>query len=202
MIMANKNRGKLEGLPPDQLTHKKERAEIEFHGKISKAKRPSRYEQDPYNEYQNFLYNRALSGLAVYSKEEIDKMHWEKRKRIIKVHIKSQTVINIWKQQIVNVLSNYFFTTIFPDSPLTKELTGKFGNVTDETYINKMPFKLLKITKPMIIERFIEEGILPKNFNELSPKQDASRNTNKRLRDNISHESGKHAGAGIVEVIS
>lgn len=200
--MANKKRGKLEGLPPDLLTHKKERAEIEFHGKISKARRPSRYEQDPYNEYQNFLYNRALSGLASYSKEEVEVMHWEKKKRIVKVHIKAQTVINIWKQEIVNVLSNYLFTTIFPDSPITKELTGKFGNVTDENYINKMSFKLLKITKPMIIERFIQEGVLPKNFNELTLEQDASRNSDKRLRDNPGNESGKHVGTGVAQVTS
>lgn len=200
--MANKNRGKMEGLPPDMLIHKQECGEILFHGNISKVKRPSRYEQDPYNEEQNFLYNRALSGLAVYSKEEIDAMHWEKKKRIRKVHIKAQIVINIWKQQLVNILSNHFFTSIFPDSPLTKELIEDFGNVTDETYINKMPFKLLKITKPMIIERFIQEGILPKNFNELTPKQNASRISNKRHGNNSSNEPRNNSGTRIAEVIS
>lgn len=170
--MAKKHRGKQEGLPPGQLIETRESNEIKFHGRISKAKKPSRYEQDPYNEYQNFLYNRALSGLSVYPPEELDKMFWDKKKRIIKVHRRAQTMINIWKQQIVNVLSNYVFTTIFPDSPITKELTGKFGDATDELYINKMSFKTLRITKEQVIERFIEEGILPKNFYELTPKAD------------------------------
>lgn len=200
--MAKTHRGKQGDIPPDQLLRKKERGEIEFHGRISKAKRPSRYEQDPYNEYQNFLYNRALFGLSVYPKEELETMHWDKKKRIIKVHKRAQTLVNLWKQEIVLALSNHLFTTIFPDSPITKELLGEELNGTDETYINKMSLKLLKISKEMVIERFIAEGILPKNFNELVPNQDASRDLNQRIRDNSSNESGKHIGARIAKVIS
>ena len=51
----------------------------------------------------------------------------------------------------------------------TKELLEDFGDITDELHNNKMPLKSLKITKPQVVERFILEGILPKNFNELIP---------------------------------
>ena len=32
------------------------------------------YEQDPYNSRQNFLYKRAIFGLAVYSEQEISEL--------------------------------------------------------------------------------------------------------------------------------
>ena len=160
-----------ERTPLDGPKDTSESTDLKLHGVICKGKKISRFEQDPYNEYQNFLYNRALFGLGVYTQEEAQLMHWDKKKRIIKVHKRAQTVINLWKQRIVNVLSNHLFKTVFPDSPITKELLEVFGDVTDELHINKMPLKSLKITKEQIVARFIVEGILPKNFNELKPKE-------------------------------
>lgn len=164
--MAKQNSKEVSGASLETLKSVLERKEIEFHGAISKAGRYSRYEQDPYNEYQNFLYNRALFGLSVYPKEEIDGMHYDKRKRIIKVHKRAQTLINLWKQKVIIELSNYFFTAIFPDSPITKELTESFSE-PDEIHTNKMSFRSLGIKKEQVVELFIEEGILPRNFNEI-----------------------------------
>lgn len=124
-----------------------------------------------YNEYQDFLYNRALFGLSIYSPEEQKTISWDKKKRVIKVHNKAQTVINLWKQRIVIALSNHLFKIFFPDSPITKELLEDFGDAVDETYNNKMSFKVLNITKIQIVEKFISAGILPKNFHELLPKK-------------------------------
>ena len=122
-----------------------------------------RYEY--YNDYQNFLYNRAIFGLSIYPKDEV--LNKIKMKKIIRIHKKAQTILNIWKQEIINVLSNHVFKTVFPDSPITKELLE--NNTTDELHNNKMSLKSLKITKAQVVERFIAEGILPKNFNELVP---------------------------------
>lgn len=185
--MAKQQRDKQAGVPLDRLRDKIESQEIRLHGAISKGKRPSRFEQDPYNEYQNFLYNRALFGLGVYPKEEVAVMHWDKKKRIIKVHKRAQTLINIWKQEIINVLSNHLFTTIFPGTPITKELTEKFGNATDELHVNKMPFRSLNITKVQVVEKFMSVGILPKNFNELVPKETS---LHSRLA-NVRHKESK-----------
>ena len=71
--------------------------------------KPSRFEKDPYNSYQNFLYNRALHGLSIYSQDEISKMSIEKKKRINKSHNKCQTVVNLLKQEVTNQLANDFF---------------------------------------------------------------------------------------------
>ncbi len=152
------------------------------HPTVTSGRKVSRFEQDKFNEYQNFLYNRCLFGLTVYSQEEVQVMHYDKKKRITKVHKRAQTVLNLWKQSIVQVLSNYLFQAFFPDSPITKELLEdfkyakeEFWDIDDELHINKMSLKTLKITKAQVVGRFIKEGILPKNFYELTPKLDADR---------------------------
>lgn len=131
----------------------------------------SRFEKDPYNSYQNFLYNRALHGLSIYSQDEISKMSIEKKKRINKSHNKCQTVVNLLKQEVTNQLANDFFVRWFPEMEITKSLVNYFGTTGHEDHINNMSFKLLKISKPLVIARLIETKLLPKNFNQLIPKE-------------------------------
>jgi len=131
----------------------------------------SRFEKDPYNSYQNFLYNRALHGLSIYSQDEISKMSIEKKKRINKSHNKCQTVVNLLKQEVTNQLANDFFVRWFPEMEITKSLVNYFGTTGHEDHINNMSFKLLKISKPLVIARLIETKLLPKNFNQLIPTE-------------------------------
>lgn len=133
--------------------------------------KPSRFEKDPYNSYQNFLYNRALHGLSIYSQDEISKMSIEKKKRINKSHNKCQTVVNLLKQEVTNQLANDFFVRWFPEMEITKSLVNYFGTTGHENHINNMSFKLLKISKPLVIARLIETKLLPKNFNQLIPTE-------------------------------
>ncbi len=81
---------------------------------VTKKKRYMHYERDPYNEYQNFLYKRALYGMTVYTEEDQKAMHWEKKRRIQAVHEKTQSILNLWKQQIVDKLSSHIFRIFFP----------------------------------------------------------------------------------------
>lgn len=131
----------------------------------------SRFEKDPYNSYQNFLYNRALHGLSIYSQDEVSKMSIEKKKRINKSHNKCQTVVNLLKQEVTNQLANDFFVRWFPEIEITKSLVNYFGTTGHEDHINNMSFKLLKISKPLVIARLIETKLLPKNFNQLIPTE-------------------------------
>ena len=133
----------------------------------------SRFEKDPYNAYQNFLYNRTINGLSIYSNDELSKMSNEKKKKIFKQHKKAQETINLLKQEVTNKLANDFFVQIFPDTEFTKSLINFYGIQGDVTYTNHLPFKLLKINKKMIIARLIETKLLPKNFNQLIPREDA-----------------------------
>ena len=34
------------------------------------------------NKYQHFLFKRVLHGLKVYTPEEVNKLHWDKKRRI------------------------------------------------------------------------------------------------------------------------
>lgn len=136
-----------------------------------------------YSEHQNFLYNRALYGLSIYTPEEVVIMTPEKRKKIMQIHKKTQKILNLWKQEIVNILANKFFTDVFPDMEITKCLVECYGTEGDPEYINNMSFKSLKINKEQIICYLIEKKILPKNFNELNQQEDASRIYSKRRSD-------------------
>lgn len=127
----------------------------------------------PYNSYQDFLYNRALKGLYVFSKEELSTMHWEKKKRIIKVHNKTKQLLNIWKQELSNKLFERFFKPKFVNSkaPLARDFVNLYIGETDPSIVCNISFKELGITKKQIINKLVESNILPKNFYELKPLQ-------------------------------
>jgi hypothetical protein len=126
------------------------------------------FERDPFNSYQNFLYKRALFGLSVYQKEELEKMHWDKKRRIEKVHERAQKVLNLWKQEMTNQWLGTILSTVFHHSSFVKELNEKFGSETDEQYISKVDFKSLGVSKQQVVEKLIQEKILPANFYQLT----------------------------------
>lgn len=154
-----------------------------------------------YTEHQNFLYNRALHGLSMYTPEEVIIMNPEKRKKILQIHKKTQKILNLWKQEIVNICANKLFTDIFPDMEITKCLVECYGIQGDPEYVNNMSFKLLRISKQDIIAYLIEKKILPKNFNELNQLEDAGRISNER-DTNTSANSGERLGRRTPEVLS
>jgi len=131
----------------------------------------SRFEKDPYNSYQNFLYNRALFGLSIYSQDEVSKMSIEKKKRINKSYKKCQVVVNLLKQEVTNQMANDFFVRIFPGMEITNSLVNYFGTEGHPDHVNNMSFKMLKMNKTLIITRLIEKKVLPKNFNQLIPTE-------------------------------
>lgn len=140
--------------------------DFQLYGSQINDKKYAEYEIDPYNQYQNFLYKRALFGLRMYSPEEIQQMTDVRRSRIVKLHKKAQKVLNLYKQETVNTFTNNLFIKLFPNSPITKALIGEH-NYTDSEYVNTLDFKALGITKEHIVNVLIREKILPKNFYDL-----------------------------------
>ena len=137
---------------------------LEYQGSLSKYQTQGTVQYQSRNEnlkYQNLLYERAMFGLGVYSKEEIQNMPPEKRKRILKVHKRTKRVINLWKQEIIIALSNHVFTTLFPNMPLSKELVNDFKEDPD-IHCN-IDLADLGITKKDIILKLLEEKILPRD---------------------------------------
>jgi hypothetical protein len=126
------------------------------------------YEQDKYSKYQNYLYKRALYGLKSLPKEEIEQMCDRKKRRINSVHYRAQGVLNIVKQKITIKYTNEFFKTFFSHSKFAKDII-EYEEV-DKNFKNQLNFKDLSLSKDSIVSIFIEEGILPKNFLNLTQK--------------------------------
>lgn len=152
----------------EKLKSRKER--FEYSGKLAEyqlmaGKTTMEYEVDSYTNYQNYLYKRALYGLNVLTEHELASMCTKKKQRINKVYVKGQNVINIYKQKLTNAYSNLLLKTLFPNSPITEFFIG--NATTDINFKNTLTFKDLNISKEDIINLFIEEGVLPKNFKEL-----------------------------------
>lgn len=126
-----------------------------------------KYQQLRLTPYQNLLFKRALYGLTMYTEKEVKKMHWEKKRRILKINQKAQSSINLFKQETVNKLCNAIYETCFKDNQLAKTLLSTQEIDTDPKYINTLDLKSLGITKKDIIDRFIGEGLLPQDFYDL-----------------------------------
>ena len=146
-------------------------SKYQFTGSLSKYQADNKkqfmnYQQDKYSSYQNYLYKRALYGLESLSKEELSSTCSKKLERIKRVHFKAQQVINVYKQKLTIEYTNLLFKTLFPESPLTDFFIG--NSEVDEKFTNKLTFKDLKISKDDIISIFIEEGVLPKNFMDIT----------------------------------
>jgi len=124
------------------------------------------YEVDSYSQYQNYLYKRALYGLNALTEQELASICDKKKQRISRVYLKGQQAINVYKQKLTTAYSNLFFKTLFPNAPITDFLLG--NDETDVNFKNTLTFKDLKISKEDIISVFIQEGVLPKNFMELT----------------------------------
>lgn len=141
-----------------------------------------RFEKDPYNKVQNFLYNRALYGLNMYSKEEIAELSKPQKVRILKIQRKTQKVLNLWKQEITNGIANEIFIRLFPDMEITKCLVNFYGIEGDERHINMISFKDLNINKEHIITKLITSKVLPKHFRELKIDMDYDKKQKKVMQ--------------------
>jgi hypothetical protein len=103
----------------------------------------------------------------MYDKTEIEKMHWDKKRRVKKVWRKGQEVLNEFKQYVCYKDANQIFS-IFKHSPLAQGfLDTPFEYVP--SIRNKMTLKEVNLTYEDVIIKFMEKGLLPKNFLSLKP---------------------------------
>ena len=123
------------------------------------------YEVDPFNRTQNLIYKRTMFGLKLYSKEELKAMHPSKIKKIKKVHKKAQHVLNVWKQEKVIETTNAIFS-IFNKSTLCEEIIQAYSE-PDPKFVSRISFKELGITKDDIVDKLLQEKVLPYNFGTL-----------------------------------
>lgn len=166
----------------EKLKSRKERFEytgkLEEYQLIAQRKPYTEYEVDRYNGYQNYLYKRALYGLSALTEDELARTCSKKRKRIYKVYLKGQSVINEYKQKLTIAYSNFILQQLFPKSPMTDFFMN--NTEVDLNFKNTLTFKDLNIQKDDIIQLFIENGVLPKNFMALSYQNDLPRLRNSK----------------------
>lgn len=167
--MTKKHQPKQVIPPPGKADYKGRLSSYQVNGSSHQGRRYQKVEYDSFNNVQNFLYHRALFGLSVYSQDEIKEMHWEKRERIKKVHKRTARVLNLWKQEIINHLTNSFFLRLFPKSPFVLELTSRKD--IDPDFKCSLSFRTLNVTKKEIVDKLLLEGVLPHNFYELKPEE-------------------------------
>lgn len=120
--------------------------------------------------HQKQLYEKTVFGLKAISKEQLTGLDEEDCLIIKYTHLKCQEILNIWKQEITNDISNQLFKKYFPKSPFTKTLTEKYPNIVDKNVVNTIPFKLLGINRNDIIQKLMNCGILPKDFYDIKSK--------------------------------
>jgi len=117
------------------------------------------------NPKQHFLFKRVLHGLNMYTKEQVAEMHPQKKRRISKVWRKGQSVINEWKQMICNKkLNRFLFVTFGEKSEIIRELLKVPVTDVDPNYKNTLTLKELGINYEDLILKYMQVGLLPKNF--------------------------------------
>ena len=117
------------------------------------------------NPQQHFLFKRVLHGLKMYNEAEIAKMHWDKKRRVIKVWKRGQEVINELKQWVAYKQVQPIFR-IFAKSELGRAIyESEFEYLPD--YRNKHTLKDLGLNYSDLILKFMSVGLVPKNFYSL-----------------------------------
>lgn len=111
---------------------------------------------------QEDLYKRLLRGLEYYSPEQLYAMNSSKKTKIAAKHKRAQHVLNIWKQEKTNAITNKLLADIFPKSQLVKDFIG--NSFTSKNFVNTLSFKELNINKSDVINKLISVNLLPNNF--------------------------------------
>lgn len=126
------------------------------------------YQKIGYNEspMQHRLYRIALYGISVFTPEEVAKMSFKEKTKIITNQKKAQTLLDRWKQEICHKKLANFLNIFFGKSTLAKEL-AEYPDYIDQDNKNVLSFKDLGITKDMIIKKLILANLLPKDYYQL-----------------------------------
>lgn len=111
---------------------------------------------------QHKLFKHVMVGLDMYTPQELYSMNSSKKTKIYKRHKMAQTVLNLWKQELTNGITNRLLGGLFPKSALINSITS--DNSVNKNFTNTLTFKQLGINKTMLINKLIQENLLPGNF--------------------------------------
>ena len=132
--------------------------------KIKTVKKP--VQKYKFSNTQNYLYRKAIMGLNGIPEDLVHNMADEHKREICNLARKVQRFLNIWKQEICIEKTNNLFLELFGNTDFTKDLIEDHS-MPYPKYFNTLDFKVLGITKEVIIEKLIKEEYLSSNFHDL-----------------------------------
>jgi hypothetical protein len=121
-----------------------------------------------FNTLQQRMYKRLVYGIENIPKAEMLTIDRKERERIIARHARAQEVINIYKNEVMAITCDKIFGKIFWNSPIAKEMVAYSSDSEALKEENTLSFRELGIKKHQLAAKFIESGLLPLNFFQLS----------------------------------
>jgi hypothetical protein len=121
-----------------------------------------------FNTLQQRMYKRLVYGIENIPKAELETIDRKERERIIARHARAQEVINIYKNIVMANMCDEIFGKVFWNSPIAKEMVAYSTDAEALKEENTLSFRELGIKKHQLAAKFVEFGLLPVNFFQLS----------------------------------
>jgi len=118
-----------------------------------------------FNPNQQRLFRQALFGINQYNAKTLNKMDFNEKLLINRMHNRAAVVLNQWKKELADDVVDAFLLVFFPNSKLAKKLTEPI-NVIPEG-IQMADFKELGVTPYQIAQKLVDNKVLPQNFFQL-----------------------------------
>lgn len=113
---------------------------------------------------QKDLYSKVMYGFKAYTKEEIAVMSKSKRTNVTITYTKAQRVLRNWKQDLTFSFIDRLLLSMFPKSPIVKQMCQVDGHIDEVAKEDDISFKDLGISQQQIINKLIQFELLPQNF--------------------------------------
>lgn len=118
------------------------------------------------NKKQEELYKQATQGLKAYREDQLISMNYVEKNRIHRIFVETQAVLTKWKKELVHDKLGSFIKKYFYKSDFAKGMV--ITDFMSDPYDNcEISFRDLKIRREHIIEKLVQEGLLPHNFYQL-----------------------------------
>jgi hypothetical protein len=134
---------------------------ISYENKIVSKRQEQIYEMPIFNANQQKIYSQTIYGLSSFTKEELNNVPETVKTNILNTWSKAQDVLNLWKSEIVSNRIDNILSIFFPNSKMVAKIKSAKPTNQEKDFNS---FKDLRLSKKMIAEKLIFEGILPKNF--------------------------------------
>lgn len=152
---------------PGKIENRDSAQVIRSRSALHKARKYTKY-TGQLNTSQEFLYYRALYGLDMYTPEEIKDMKREKRRKIQRAQRKAREIIEMWKQDMLNTITNDLFSRLFPNSQFTRELL-ETSTTLDANFQSNLSLRSIGVTDVELASLLVKHKALPGNFHQIKP---------------------------------